>query len=997
MNCSKFGSQWILSILILALICTNVSFADENPQVIPPDWDPVIGPPIEKTPWEAANEHLVDYKYPTDDPPPQPVVNPAEWEPMTGVLIRYPLGLPTSLIAEMSEDVEVMTIVSGASQQQQAYNQYQSAGVNMDNCTWLVAPSNSMWTRDYGPWYIFTGNDEQGITDHIYNRPYRPDDNNIPWVLGAAMNIPVYGMPVIHTGGNYMSDGMGIGMSTNLVYDENPGLTQQQVDDYMFEYVGIEDYDVVPDILSGGIHHIDCWAKMLDPGRILVKRLDPPNPTLEANVAYWESKISSYGRPYEVIRVDCYSSTPYTNSLILNDKVFVPLFGGALDDQAMQTYEEAMPGYEILGYYGSWVSDDAIHCRAMGMTDRYMLRIVHVPLLDQENTGLDYEVEATVHAYSNQPLLPGMPEILWKVEGGSYSSASMAYQGDDLYLGYIPAQPDYSTIYYYIHAEDESGRRENHPYIGAGNPHHFFVAPDTIAPEIVHQPLENLSVYEWPPMISAQVTDNSGVDEVYVEYAINGISQPNVTLTPVGNIYSGQLSGTVSIGDSYEYRIVAVDASVGANTAYSPETGMYGGDIVPAYLSDMEDGAPDWTHGVVLPGFNDQWHLTTQQNHTTGGTYSWKCGDTGTGAYGNLLDAGLVSPEYTIEAGSRLTFWQIMSAETSSSYPGYAYDGGLVEVSVNGGDWTQITPISGYPYLVRVGSTPGPFPAETPIFSGLTSGWEEVSFDLSGIAGDVRFRFRFGSDGSTAEEGWYLDDVLLVLGTGGAPPLEITLTPENPPIIIPATGGSFNYNIAGANNGATPETADIWCDATLPNGSNYGPTLGPITGFTFPGNWSTNRDRTQTVPAGAPSGNYSYNGYIGIYPDIIYAQDSFSFEKLSTGDGELVDTWLNTGEPFVEPLASTADVIPESFALLQAYPNPFNPTTTISYALPSASLVKLTVYDLQGRTVAELVNGMRDTGLHEVTWDATGFASGIYFYRIEAGEFRAVRKTLLVK
>lgn len=996
---SQFCPLWILSVFAIALLCLNPSFADESLPQTPPDWDPVLGAPHGPSEWEKAHEHEIPFIYPlTDDPPPPPVVNPAEWERMTGVLIRYPLGISLELVREMSEDVVVMTIVSSASQQQTVWNQYNNAGVNMANTDWLIAPSNSMWTRDYGPWYIFTGDDEQGITDHIYNRPTRPDDNMIPWELGAYTGVPVYGMPVIHTGGNYMSDGMGISMSTNLVYNENTGMSQAEVDQMMFDYVGVEDYDVRPDILAGGIHHIDCWAKMLDPGRILAKRLDPPNATLEANVAYWESKISSYGKPYEVIRVDCYSSTPYTNSLILNDKVLVPLFGGSLDAQAIQTYQEAMPGYEILGYFGSWVSNDAIHCRAMGMTDRYMLRIVHVPLFDQENTGLGYAVEADIHAYSDLPMVPGTPEIMWKLEGGSYSAVTMTLQGDDLYAGTIPEQPDFSTIYYYIQAEDESGRSENHPFIGSGNPHHFMVAPDTTAPQIVHTPLPDLSVYEWPPVIEAEVTDNLGVAEVYVEYTINSISQPDVYLTPVGNIYSGPLSGTVAVGDLFEYRIVAVDASASANTAYSPPSGMYGGEILPAVLADMEDGAPDWTHSVVLPGFNDQWHLSTQQNHTAGGVQSWKCGDTNFGNYANLLDAGLVSQEYAIDNGSRLSFWHIMSAEISSTYPGYAYDGGLVEMSVDGGGWTLITPVGGYPYLVRVGGSPGPFPAETPIFSGFSNGWEQVSFELTGITGDVRFRFRFGSDGSAAEEGWFIDDVLVVMGSGAVSPLYVTLIPENPPIVIPATGGSFNYNIEAGNTGPTPETADVWCDVTLPNGSSFGPTLGPVTGFTFAAGWSTNRDRTQSVPGGAPAGTYTYHAYVGSYPSIVYNQDNFTFEKSAMdGSGDWVDNWLNTGEPFEETTSPAFATIPENFALHQAYPNPFNPATTIAFDLPEASHVKLTIYDLQGRLVTELVNGQRSAGVHEVAFDGSNFASGVYIYRLQAGTFHASGKMVLMK
>lgn len=879
-----FRPLGLVLFLSAALVFNLNSFAEDPPETPPPSEKPSpswnieqgIELPIGKTQWEIEHEHLFEIIYPTDDPPPQPVVNPGEWERMTGVLIRYPLGLSYSLIVEMAEDIEVMTIVSSLSQMQTVYHNYQSNGVNVANCTWLIAPSNSMWTRDYGPWYIFTGEDIQGITDHIYNRPSRPHDNNIPWVLGDTLDIPVYGMPVIHAGGNHMGDGMGVSMSTNLVYNENPNYTQTEVDEFMLLYVGAEDYDVLPDILSGGIHHIDCWAKMIDPGRLMVKRLDPPNATLEANVEYWESKMSPYGKPYEVIRIDCASSTPYTNALILNTKVLVPLFNHPLDAQAMQTWAEAMPGYEILGFTGGWVSNDAIHCRTMGMTDRYMLRIVHVPLGDRENNGEDYLVEADIHPYSDQSISPGFPLIWWKTGGGTFTSAPMTFQGDDIYQGYIPQQPDYSSLQYYIQAEDGSGRSETHPFIGAGNPHSFRVIPDTIPPEIAHHPLPDLSIYEWPPTITAVVTDNMGVGEVYVEYALNGMFQPNVALTPAGNVYTGQLEGNVQVGDIFEYRIAAVDISLNSNTSYNPETGMYQCNIVPGFFFDIEDGTPGWAHGVVLPGFNDEWHLSTQRNHTPGGIQSWKCGDTGTGNYGNFLDAGLETEQYYLENASHLSFWHWMEAEASSSYPGYAYDGGLVEISVNGGDWTQVTPIGGYPYLVRVGSNPGPFPAETPIFSGNTGGWEQVVFNLSGISGDVSFRFRFGSDGSETEEGWYIDDVLIV-DSGGGSPIATVMMPVNPPIIIPSGGGRFDYALEIYNISTATHTFDAWIEAMLPDSSIYGPII--LRNLTLLPGGRVERNLNQTIPGNAPAGDYLFLLKVGEYPGIVWSSDSFPFVK----------------------------------------------------------------------------------------------------------------------
>jgi hypothetical protein len=200
--------------------------------------------------------------------------------------------------------------------------------------------------------------------------------------------------------------------------------------------------------------------------------------------------------------------------------------------------------------------------------------------------------------------------------------------------------------------------------------------------------------------------------------------------------------------------------------------------LAPILSEDMESGVGDWTHSVVTDGFVDQWHMSTQRNHTPGGTTAWKFGDTGTGTYADLSDGALVSGTLQLTGDARLTFWHWMESEVSQSYPDHAYDGGLVEISVDGGAWTQITPTGGYPYLIRDSSQPGPFPAETPVYGG-TQDWTQASFDLTGVTGSVQFRFRFGSDGNTGREGWYIDDVEVI---GGSPDpsgaLDVTPIPK---------------------------------------------------------------------------------------------------------------------------------------------------------------------------------------------------------------------------
>ena len=88
---------------------------------------------------------------------------------------------------------------------------------------------------------------------------------------------------------------------------------------------------------------------------------------------------------------------------------------------------------------------------------------------------------------------------------------------------------------------------------------------------------------------------------------------------------------------------------------------------------------------------------------------------------------------------------------------------------------------------------------------------------------------------------------------------------------------------------------------------------------------------------------------------------------------------------------------PPSFLVLQNYPNPFNPTTTIRYGLPTRSQVMLTVYNTLGQAVEALVNENQEAGYHEVRFDGSGLASGVYFYRIQAGTFVQSKKLVLLR
>ncbi len=108
-----------------------------------------------------------------------------------------------------------------------------------------------------------------------------------------------------------------------------------------------------------------------------------------------------------------------------------------------------------------------------------------------------------------------------------------------------------------------------------------------------------------------------------------------------------------------------------------------------------------------------------------------------------------------------------------------------------------------------------------------------------------------------------------------------------------------------------------------------------------------------------------------------------------------ISNWLGTG--VITAVKAQPTVVPGKFDLSQNYPNPFNPTTTINYSVPQSGGVTLKVYNLLGQEVATLFSGLQQAGNHVAVFDASRLASGVYFYRLEAGNNSMTKKLLLMK
>jgi hypothetical protein len=242
-------------------------------------------------------------------------------------------------------------------------------------------------------------------------------------------------------------------------------------------------------------------------------------------------------------------------------------------------------------------------------------------------------------------------------------------------------------------------------------------------------------------------------------------------------------------------------------------------------------------------------------------------------------------------------------------------------------------------------------------------------------------------DGTRADMGCYHYDQSI--------PVSIMMTHYYPTLQISPIGGGFSYYTYITNIDPSTPLVDIWFDVIMPGGTIYGPILGPVSTQLDSG-LIVERERLQWVPANAPPGEYTYNAYAVVGTDTSY--DCFGFTKIGSGESGEFGNWFNRGDSFGEPRTGTAEIVhPREYSLGQNHPNPFNAETVISCMLHVASCMNLSVYDVNGKNVVELVNGWRDAGVHEVVFNAGDLPSGIYFCRLNAGEFSDVKKMVLVK
>ncbi len=234
-------------------------------------------------------------------------------------------------------------------------------------------------------------------------------------------------------------------------------------------------------------------------------------------------------------------------------------------------------------------------------------------------------------------------------------------------------------------------------------------------------------------------------------------------------------------------------------------------------------------------------------------------------------------------------------------------------------------------------------------------------------------------------------------GQGYPDPIEITITPHDPPVYIPQ-GGSFYYDVHIVSNLNYPVNAFVWTDVFLPAGCS----VGPIDQLYVP--LCANADIlvtnvSQTIPYGLSLGYYLWRVNIGQTPQNSFNSDLFMF-TVTEGQSEMLSPdWKSAGWTGLTNSKNAAQTSPGAiaFQLDEVFPNPFNANTRIEFTLPESRQVTARVYDSLGRQVADLANGKYSAGRHALTFKTDGLATGIYFLQFGAGSEHEIRKLVYLK
>ncbi|MFT5142798.1 MAG: hypothetical protein ACI80V_000450 [Rhodothermales bacterium] len=449
---------------------------------------------------------------------------------------------------------------------------------------------------------------------------------------------------------------------------------------------------------------------------------------------------------------------------------------------------EAVVQADIDHYDGVHVETLIGHFGPRGLVDptEFGPILIHEGLVSTEQTGGTRPVIARAIGVGSAV---AAVTLEYRHGGGSFSSVPMGPTGGDSFQGSLPLSETPAFVEYFLRAVDSESRETLEPPGAPATLFSFTTGPDSEGPVIVHTPIAETSLAQWPPTVSATVSDNLGVDWVQVSYVVTVPGEVAVSgsvfLEREENSWSAQFDlpvSRVAVGTEVSYEIEAQDISAANNRSVSgPHSFQVSGTGVLRAYSPGSSGSDLSLSGLfatATPSF---------------GTFVSPTG----AVWGTLpaapypavagVSALELQPLNLTDTGApQLVFWHWYDTEHDGrADPGemggdILWDGGNVKLSVDGGaTWSVLAPAGGYTGAIISGPD-NPLSGEA-AFGGFSYGWRREIMPLPAF-GDVRIRFDFGTDATNTESarefaGWLIDDIQITNQLGGGSALPV-LTQE---------------------------------------------------------------------------------------------------------------------------------------------------------------------------------------------------------------------------
>ncbi len=308
---------------------------------------------------------------------------PAEFEPQGAVVLAWPIYYPfrwdehTQFTTAIASVAEAHILVPDVYWQKAVELYLRAKNVSTDHIRFIHARVEDVWTRDYMPATVLDRNQRPYLIANPYIQsgpPFNKGEQEAPMELGKSYGVPLIRLPVVIEGGNIISDGQGTIMLFDSVFKMNQDITPEKLKAVFARYFGARRVILFPALKGEFTGHIDMVVKFVDCDRLMVASSDPSykwHGDFEAIAKRLSETPSSNGRPYEVIRVPMAISNnaspdfwSYVNSLTVNGKVIIPMYGVSRDQAAIALYKRAMPNYEVIGIDFRDFPLGSVHCQS---------------------------------------------------------------------------------------------------------------------------------------------------------------------------------------------------------------------------------------------------------------------------------------------------------------------------------------------------------------------------------------------------------------------------------------------------------------------------------------------------------------------------------------------------------------------------------------------------------------------------------------------------------